>query len=310
MIGKLQRVPLRDVWKHEALDFTKWLEDNPDVLSDALGVTLSNIEREKNAGEFSIDLSAEDESGALVIIENQLEKSNHDHLGKVLTYLAAIEAKVAVWIVSDPRPEHVKAIAWLNDSSSADFYMLKVEAVRIEDSSPAPLLTRIVGPSVEGKSVGSTKKDIAERHTLRRKFWSQFIGRLKSRKVSMHANLAPTNAPWLSTTAGKSGLSFGYMIHMTDAMVYFYIDRGKGAEDETQRVFKDMLAHKDEIEKAYDKALVWSSNDGARRCMISDTISIGGLRQEEKWDQVQDGMIDAMTRLERSLRPYIDQVQV
>ncbi|NIN67526.1 MAG: DUF4268 domain-containing protein, partial [Anaerolineae bacterium] len=149
MIGKLQRVPLRDVWKHEALDFTKWLEDNPDVLSEAMDVQLSNIEREKSAGTFNVDLVAEDDSGDPVIIENQLAKSDHDHLGKLLTYLAAIEAKAAVWIVADPRPEHVKAIAWLNDSSSADFYLLKVEAVKIGDSDPAPLLTRIVGPGEE-----------------------------------------------------------------------------------------------------------------------------------------------------------------
>lgn len=102
-IGRLQRVPLREVWRHEAYDFTQWLQENIDVLNVALDMNLINVEREQAAGSFSIDLVAEDESGGTVIIENQLEKSNHDHLGKVITYLTALSARVAVWIVSEPR---------------------------------------------------------------------------------------------------------------------------------------------------------------------------------------------------------------
>jgi hypothetical protein len=105
-----------------------------DVLNDALGITLVNVEREQAAGSFSIDLVAEDEGGGKVIIENQLEKSNHDHLGKLITYLTALNARAAIWIVAEPRPEHVAAISWLNDSSSAAFYLVKVEAVRIGSS--------------------------------------------------------------------------------------------------------------------------------------------------------------------------------
>jgi RecB family endonuclease NucS len=125
MIGKLQRVPLRDVWKHEATGFTKWLQDNIDVLGEVIDLNLSNAESEQSAGAFSADLVAEDESGNPVIIENQLEKSNHDHLGKVLTYLVAMGAKTAIWIVADPRPEHVSAISWLNESSSANTLVQK-----------------------------------------------------------------------------------------------------------------------------------------------------------------------------------------
>ena len=148
-IGKLERVPLRQVWEHEAYDFTQWLQENIDVLNTALDLNLVNVDREQAAGSFSIDLVAEDEGGGTVIIENQLEKSNHDHLGKLITYLTGMGAKAAVWIVSDPRPEHVAAIAWLNEGSSAAFYMVKVEAVRIGDSPAAPLFT-LIGPAQRG----------------------------------------------------------------------------------------------------------------------------------------------------------------
>ena len=128
--GKIHRVLLSEVWEHEAHDFTAWLQENIDVLNDALNLSLANAEREKAAGDFSVDMVAEDESENPVVIENQLEKSNHDQLGKLLTYLVAIGAMTAIWIVSDPRPEHVSTISWLNESSSASLYLMKVEAIK------------------------------------------------------------------------------------------------------------------------------------------------------------------------------------
>lgn len=159
MVQKITRIPLREAFKHEALDFTRWLQKNIDVLNDCLDITLSNAEREQAAGDFFVDIVCEDESGSKVIIENQLEKSNHDHLGKVITYLVALEAKTAIWIVSDPRPEHVSAFTWLNESSVASFYLLKLEAVKIGDSEPAPIFTLIVGPNETTKIVRKSNQD-------------------------------------------------------------------------------------------------------------------------------------------------------
>ena len=176
MIGKIKRVPLRDVWRHEALEFTKWLQDNMDVLNEVVGLSLSSAERERSAGDFNVDLVAEDAAGNPVIIENQLERSNHDHLGKLLTYLVAIGAKAAIWIVADPRPEHVNAITWLNESSPAAFYLLKIEGIKIGESPRAPLLTLIVGPSEESRELGETKKDLAERLQYSRKILGSTFG--------------------------------------------------------------------------------------------------------------------------------------
>jgi hypothetical protein len=205
-IGKLARVPLREVWKHEALDFTQWLQNNLDVLNSALDMNLSSAEREQAAGDFACDLVAEDGSGRTVIIENQLEKSNHDHLGKLITYLTGMDAKIAIWIVSDPRPEHVAAITWLNESSSADFYMVKVEAVRIGDSPAAALFTLIVGPSDEAKDVGHVKKEIAERHVLRRRWWTTLLERA-AKASKLHANISPNIYSWLGASSGVRGLN-------------------------------------------------------------------------------------------------------
>lgn len=97
-IGRIKRVGLREVWSHEAFDFTTWLEDNVDVLFEATGLQLTGVEREQPAGDFSVDLIARDQDGDAVVIENQLERSDHDHLGKLITYLVGLQARRAVWI--------------------------------------------------------------------------------------------------------------------------------------------------------------------------------------------------------------------
>src|SRR6266542_4494240 len=114
-IGKLEKVQIRELWKHEEHGFSAWLTANLDALSDALGFGLAEAQREVRVGAFEVDLVAEDDNGSRVIIENQLEATDHDHLGKILTYLTNLEAKTAVWITKAPRPEHVKAVAWLNE---------------------------------------------------------------------------------------------------------------------------------------------------------------------------------------------------
>jgi hypothetical protein len=225
-IGKLERVSLRRVWEHEAYDFTQWLQQNIDVLNTALDLNLVNVDREQAAGSFSIDLVAEDEGGGTVIIENQLEKSNHDHLGKLITYLSGMGAKAAIWIVSDPRPEHVAAITWLNEAGSGAFYMVKVEAVKIGDSPAAPLFTLIVGPSEEAKDVGQTKKEIAERYGIRKRWWTTLIER-SSKVNKLHAHITPGEYSWIGASSGIRGLNFNYVVTQDECAAELYIDRGK-----------------------------------------------------------------------------------
>ena len=309
MVGKIQRLPLREVWKHEALAFTTWLVDNTDVLSDALGTTLQNAEREQAAGDFSVDLVAEDDAGNVVIIENQLEKSNHDHLGKLITYVAALGARTAVWIVADPRPEHVSAIAWLNESRLANFYLLKVEAIKIGDSEPAPLLTLITGPSEESQAVGDTKKEIAERYTLRQAFWAGLLNRAKP-LTKLHSNTSPGQYSWIATSAGKGGISFNYTIKQHQGGAELYIDRGKDSEAENRAIFDKLAQHRQEIEQAFGSPLEWARPDERRFCRIRYTVANGGYKDDQaEWPKTQDAMIDGMIRLEKVLRPYIQQIQ-
>jgi hypothetical protein len=310
MIGKIERVSLREVWRHEAFDFTQWLQDNIDVLNNVIDLNLSNPEREQAAGSFSIDIVAEDDAGNPVIIENQLEKSDHDHLGKILTYLVAMGAKSAIWIVSNPRPEHIAAISWLNESSAANFYLLKIEAIKIENSPPAPLLTVIVGPSEEGKEVGKAKKEIAERYIIREKFWTQLLD-LAKQKTKLHSNISPTQHNWLGTSAGKQGLGYNYVLRKDSAQVELYIDRGKGKDSENKAIFEKIHANKEKIEKDFGEPLEWERLEGKRACRISKRINIGGYRDpEENWPNIHEAMVDAMIRLEKSMKSHVAKLNI
>lgn len=309
-IGKLERVPLRQVWEHEAYDFTQWLQENIDVLNTALDLNLVNVDREQSAGSFSIDLVAEDDGGGMVIIENQLEKSNHDHLGKLITYLTGMGARAAIWIVSDPRPEHVAAIAWLNESSSAAFYMVKVEAVRIGDSLAAPLFTLIVGPSEETKDVGQTKKEIAERYVIRKHWWTSLIER-STRVNKLHAHITPGEYSWIGVSSGTRGLNLNYVVTQDECAAELYIDRGKDAEEENKAIYDQLLAHKAEIDTAFGESLLWERLDNKRACRIRHTQTGGGYRSpEDKWPSLQDTIIMDMDRLEKALRPHLKQLRL
>lgn len=223
--------------------------------------------------------------------------------------MTAIGAKIAIWIVADPRPEHVGAISWLNESSSANFYLLKVEGIRIGNSEPAPLLTLIVGPSEESREVGDKKKELAERYSIRFKFWKGLLEKAKE-KTKLHAQISPSQYSWLGTGAGKSGLGLNYSITKHEGKVELYIDRGKDAEEENKAIYDALISNKEEIEKEFGEPLNWERLDTKRASRISKKIEIGGYRDEEKWSEIQDALIDAMIGLEKSLKPFISRLKI
>ncbi len=302
-IGRITRVPLREVWPHEALGLTTWLESNVDVINDIIDLQLANAEREKSVGDFNVDLTAEGRDGDLVIIENQLGKSDHDHLGKILTYLSNIGAKVAIWIVADPRPEHVKAVSWINESSLAAFYLLKLEAIKIGDSDPAPLLTLIAGPSDESRRVGETKQKLSERHMLRERWWMQLLSEARKR-TKLHANISPGKNNWVSAGAGRSGLAYNYFVLQHRTGIELYIDTGD--KDENERVFDRLYDRRSDIEGVFGDGLSWERLDTKRACRIAKYYADGGyLAEEDKWPELQNRVIDAMISFHRAISPYV-----
>ena len=306
-IGKLERVDLRKVWNTEGA-FTKWLEDNIGVLSEALDLTLDISKRGKRAGTFSVDMVAEDEQGNAVVIENQLTKSDHDHLGKVMTYLTSLGAKTAIWVVSDPRPEHIGAISQLNESPTASFYLVKLEAVRIGGSPCAPLLTLIVGPSDEAREIGEAKQERTERHKKLHAFWTGLLECAK-RGTKLHASVSPAYGMYVGARAGVRGFSYNYVARKNDWYVELYIDRGKDSYDENKSLFDTLLRSRRAIEESFGEPLEWQRLEARRACRVKTRSSPSSYRDEAQWPAVQECMVDAMIRFERALKPHIGRLK-
>lgn len=148
--GHLERVAARIGWPGgEAADFTPWLAKNLDVLAGELGLAMELKAREHRVGRYYLDLLLEDARGRVVIVENQFARTDHDHLGKLLTYCAGTKAQVVVWIAESLNEEHVAALEWLNDNTISDvaFFGIEVELLRIGDSLPAPHFRVVVRPN-------------------------------------------------------------------------------------------------------------------------------------------------------------------
>lgn len=305
-IAKLEAVDIRQLWAHEERGFSAWLAANLDSLGEKINLTLQNPQREKAVGRFSLDLLAETVGGVQVIIENQLDATNHDHLGKILTYLSNLEAKIAVWIAGDVREEHAEAIRWLNEFTPADmaFYLVKLSAFRIGGSDPAPHFEIVAGPTETGRSVGQEKKELAERQVLLLKFWGQLLERARQRGVQYHAQRSPGKDSWLSAGAGvKSGVSYNYNVWTDSTAADLWIQTEDAAYN--KRIFDNLHGQREKIESAFGGPLIWDRLDDKRAARVRAEVKVGGLYEPElHWPKIQDALIDAMDRLVKALKPH------
>ncbi len=304
-IGKIEKVPLREAFPHEALNFTQWLETNIDALSQPIGLELTVIEREKAVGSFNVDLFCQDGTGKYVIVENQLERSDHDHLGKLLTYLVNLEAKTAIWVTPEVRVEHERVIDWLNESTSADFafYLVQVDAIRIGDSPFAPLFTVLAAPDEQLREIGETKKELADQQILRREFWTQLLERSKG-KTKLFSGRSPSMYNWWSGASGRAGIQFVYYALKNGAGVELYIDVKD--QEKNKAIFDELLQQKTAIEAELGEPLHWQRLDKKRACRIAWTLYDSvRLSEPDTWPALQDKMIDAMIRLDKVLRARI-----
>lgn len=303
-IGRLERLAVRDPWKLEARDFTSWLAENIEVLAEAVGMGLTVTAREKAVGSFWLDILAEDSSGQTVVIENQLEKTDHDHLGKLLTYLSNMEAKTAIWISPEPRAEHVAAANWLNEFTPDDvsFILVKVEGVKIGDSAPAVNFTVVAQPTSQGRAVGEEKKKEAERHVKRREFWTGLLERMKADGSTLHSSVTPGREYWLGVT--RRGIQYNYLIFMDRAAVQLYID--VGSQEKNKAIFDRLFAERAQIEEEVGGHPEWNRLDEKRASTVQLDVDDRGLTDDANWDQIQVRMIGAMARFSKAFMKRLE----
>jgi hypothetical protein len=181
---RLVDLPLRDAWKHEAHEFTPWLARNIDHLSEAIGVELELTDTEVAVDTFSADILARDRTDdRIVLIENQLETTDHTHLGQIMTYLAGLEAQIVIWIAPDFREPHISAINWLNEHTADgfSFFAVKARVVRIADSPYAPIFEVAAKPNDWQRRISAKRRQASGETSAigekRRSFWEAYVAR-------------------------------------------------------------------------------------------------------------------------------------
>jgi hypothetical protein len=204
---------LREIWKREETGFTKWLseEQNLALLSQEIGIPLKLHKVEASVGKYFVDIVAEvknTEQIEYVVIENQLELTYHDHLGKLITYGSGYNAKILIWIFKEIDDEHRQAIDWLNENSELNIFALKIEAWKIGDSKPAPKLQLICSPNNWAKLVkkSSEESKVTNTNLMQLDFWNKFNIYLREHKNSFNARKAlPQN--WYDLSVGKAQMN-------------------------------------------------------------------------------------------------------
>ncbi|NKE37468.1 DUF4268 domain-containing protein [Natronococcus sp. JC468] len=304
-IERAHRTSPDQIWENE-LEFTAWLDENIDVLNEELGTSFTVLEREKHTPTgFSIDLVVEDEDERTEgVIECQLGESDHDHLGKLLTYLTAFDSDIAVWIVRTPRYEHKRAVEWLNESSEKEFYIVTIEGIEVSGST-APLFTQVVGPSPVAREIGEEKRELSERDMMQERFWEQLLEK-SNKEFPLFRSISPKHQAWNGKGAGIGGVAYNYYIANNWARVELYIDTA--SKERNEEIYESLLENRSEIEAEFGGELTWERLDGKRACRIKKRVSDKGLTDEEQWDVTQERMIDAMIRLYNSIKPYVEQI--
>ena len=275
-LSKITKVDLRDCWKNEATDFTPWLasEENIALLSDALGMNELEVKaQEEHVGPFRADILCVDPgTDKMVLIENQLEKTDHNHLGQILTYAAGLDAVTIIWIAERFTEEHRAAIDWLNRITDKEFnfFGVEIELIKIGDSLAAPMFNVIAKPNgwskdVKSSSNKSSNENRTEVENYRYDFWSAFCDYMKNNPSKLFKTQSPSYNYWMNIVIGRSAFQISLLVNTREqkATIQLYMQ-----EDADKIFFDALLSHKDEAEAALGVKLDWRRLDGKKASSI------------------------------------------
>jgi len=308
-LGRLERLNLRSAWKHEAGEFTPWLaqEENLQLLAEALGLAeLELVATEHAVGDFKVDILCSDDAGS-IIIENQLEKTNHAHLGQILTYAAGVGAKKVVWVAESFRPEHVAALEFLNQNTTEDlnFFAVEVELWRIAESPMAPSFNVVVKPndwSKAGRESARAAVTATPTKQLQLQFWTALVQYIDANKVPVRPQ-KPQPQHWLnSNPLGRSGVHCVSTVnareHRIAAEVYI-------SNEQSKELFQKLLAQRESIESELGFALDWQELPDRHACRVLVHRPDSDLADEAAWPTYCAWLADKLTRLTNAFRPRV-----
>lgn len=305
-LSKLEEITdLRTIWKHEALDFTPWLskDDNISILADAIGLEITVDEIESPVGNFNVDIFAtETGTSRKIIIENQLEDTNHDHLGKLITYASGKSAEVIIWVVKHAREEHKAAIEWLNNHTDDNlgFFLCEIKLYKIGNSEPAVKFEVIEKPNDWTKEV--KKNDSASKTQLQRyEYWESFQNyAFQNSNFSKSFNQRkPSSDSYMNFSIGSSAcrIAVSQILTRDQLVVELYINEDK-------ELFHSLLKNKKQIEELSGLSFDWRElpNKKASRIIIEKKVS---LNDKSQWTNQFDWIMDVMLKMKTEFKKYL-----
>lgn len=309
-LGKLKRVDPRSVWQHEARDFTPWLQDNIDILAETVGLDLDLVETESLVGGYAVDLYAKDLStGRWVIIENQLEQTDHSHMGQLMAYAAGKEAGVIIWISPKFRDEHRQALDWLNEitDETVSFFGIELELLQVDDSLLAPHFKLVVQPNEWRKSI--SRPPVSSRQQKYEVFFSELLDRVKAQHPNLTRATKAYPQNWFTYPVGRSGFSIATTFAQGNVFrveLYIYM----GDQVKNKAAFDALHKDREAIESGIDKPVVWERLDDRQAsriyCSTNGSIDDDPSRLEE----LQDWASALVWTLHQVFRPRVQKLKL
>lgn len=305
-LGKLEEVDIRELWKHEQYDFSEWLskDENIEMLGDEIGLTLTDINKEVFVGSYRCDLVAKDETtGIKVIIENQLEATNHDHLGKIITYASGLDANVVIWIVKEAREEHRSAIEWLNNNTTKDisFFLIEIHVYRIGDSLAAPKFVIVEKPNDFVKTVNASvdSGELSKTQAERLNFWNRFNEVLISRGKPFNVRKATTDH-WYDVALGTSKAHISItLVNKTNSIgIEIYINDNKD-------IFDKLYLESEKIQAELGFIMDWQRLDNKKASRIIYYIDGLNFDNHENYNELMNEIIDKVILIKRVFKNRI-----
>ena len=312
-LGRIEEVDLREVWPHEANDFTPWLAEHLDLLGEALHLDLILVEAEGEVGSFAVDVVADAGSG-LVVIENQLEQTDHSHLGQLLTYAAGRDARILIWITPQFRDEHRAALDWLNHwtPEEIEIYGVQVRAIRIGDSLPAPEFRPVSFPNIWSRQSGSqsarrSRSSTGEKPNSQRlqDFFQPVVKALQEQGLTNRDRAYAYYAQRFPTAANIDNAE--YMVSLRSragglASVYFYLASKEDRETDNL-VFEALKSDGESIERELGEKLHWEARQRWSAVRLLRSGSLDGTPEEHA--EIQAWMIEMLPKLKAVLEPRL-----
>jgi hypothetical protein len=309
-LGKLEHVNPRKLWSSEPGHFTPWLAQNIGHLGEALGIDLELVQTEKPVGSFACDIHAHDAGrDRPVIIENQLEETDHRHLGQLLTYAAGLDAGVIIWISAEIREEHRQALDWLNRHTDEriEFFGVCLDPIRVDDSKPAVQFRLVAFPNAWGKKGAAVSAgELSEKQLRYQQFFQGVIDELREKHKFTNARTAQPQG-WYNFPSGKTGISYAASFPKGNRLrAELYIDVGDVTRNKV--IFDSLEAKKDEIQQQTG-VLDWERLDqkrASRISMVRPDTSIDTAATHA--DDMRAWIVQALLRMKSAFGPLLKAV--